>query len=722
MRGGDCRLEQNLPVETDQKIMQKGAFRYAERLAYHFVSMATEMDTLGLEEGGKLADKEGEANLPVHSARFSQETLNCLWTYAGELAGEVINDVKKMMISSTHHGRKAWSDGQDESAECHSQLGHRECRLNNIADQWSSDLVTSVLSLQGSGASGLSSNFPSCESVTDEYAGYLIRVLKREGGSRELILDQYASRLAYRSIKSGLAHATRRIKQKSSLKLHSFRRFHHNDTDEVWRRSALETPFTDAQADQCTCQKTRDVSSGEYIELVNFAESLAYNITCDVTRKLRLPSVRLPKSLTDSCLYKKSKPGDMPDKLIKSSCSNSFLPYMEKHKQYHSTGSLNDGTYSDGVMQVIERYARKIVDDTLEVTLATAGHPALDDRIRMSRNVYAEKACHYCAVKECPFLRNVGRHYFQEIHRKRGQDCEASTVSCCNQARACSLEIPKIHINLDKREVFAEEVVSSAIEKAKRELSSTSLNADSGIGHDGASFAESLTTDIMASAISNICRAVSVSPPGRERTNTSESAVSQQLSAGEDSIGSWSNLSFEDEHPDESSSFLHLSDSNGNSSSWSSLGLEGEVCEDPLSLSPSDSNGTEDKEQDKELESKEHIDGNEPPRVESRPLLPERGLLVVTTHLGEQALDPQVNMVLQWIAASQSNLPMMQLGLPPDRELQLLPAVLQKVKEKEWRVGELLQALLRYCEELEPGTDPERRSGQPFFQWLLDQA
>ena len=50
------------------------------------------------------------------------------------------------------------------------------------------------------------------------------------------------------------------------------------------------------------------------------------------------------------------------------------------------------------------------------------------------------------------------------------------------------------------------------------------------------------------------------SPPGRERTNTSESAASQQLSAGEDSIGSWSNLSFEDEHPDESSSFLHLSD------------------------------------------------------------------------------------------------------------------------------------------------------------------
>lgn len=47
------------------------------------------------------------------------------------------------------------------------------------------------------------------------------------------------------------------------------------------------------------------------------------------------------------------------------------------------------------------------------------------------------------------------------------------------------------------------------------------------------------------------------SSPGRE---TTESTVSQQLSVGDDSLGSWSNLSFEDEHLDDNSSFLHLSD------------------------------------------------------------------------------------------------------------------------------------------------------------------
>ncbi|KAJ8247057.1 hypothetical protein GJAV_G00258270 [Gymnothorax javanicus] len=710
---GDHQLERNFPVEADNSIVQKGALQYAERLAYHIVSMATEMDTLGLEEGGKLNDKEGKANPPVHSVRFSQETLNSLWTYAGEVAGEVMNDVKMMLMTSTRLGRKVGSGGHDESAECRSPVDHRECRLNHLAEQWSSDFVTSVLSLQGSDSSGLSSKFPSCESVTDEYAGHLIRVMKREGGTRELILDQYASRLAYRSIKSGLAQATRRLKQKSSLRVHSVKRFHHDGVNEVWK-PALETPITDAQANPCTCQKTNNASRGEYIELVNFAESLAYNITCDVTRKLRLSSVRLPKSLTDSCLYKKSKSIEFPDKLIKASRSCSVLPYSEKLNQYHSTRSLNGGTYNDSVMQVIDGYARRIVDDTLEVTLATAGHPALEDRITLCRNLYADKACCYCVDR--PSFFSTGKHFFQKVHMKKGEDWNMPAVHCCNHARTFNVDIPKIHIDLEKREMFAEEVVSAATEKAKRELSSTSLNADSGIGHDGASFAESLTTDIMASAISNICRAASVSPPGRDRTNASESTVSQQLSAGEDSIGSWSNLSFEDEHPDESSSFLHLSDSNGNSSSWSSLGLEGEVCEDPISLSPSDSNGIE----DKELESKEHQDG--PPCVETRPPPSEPGLLMVTTHLEEQAPDPQVSVVLQWIAASQSNLPMIQLSQPPVKELQLLPAVLQKVEEKEWRVGDLLQALLRYCEGLGPNVDPVNRSAPPFFQWLLEHA
>lgn len=49
---------------------------------------------------------------------------------------------------------------------------------------------------------------------------------------------------------------------------------------------------------------------------------------------------------------------------------------------------------------------------------------------------------------------------------------------------------------------------------------------------------------------------------GKDGFQSADSMTSQQtsVSVGDDSTGSWSNLSFEDEHQDESSSFLHLSD------------------------------------------------------------------------------------------------------------------------------------------------------------------
>lgn len=52
------------------------------------------------------------------------------------------------------------------------------------------------------------------------------------------------------------------------------------------------------------------------------------------------------------------------------------------------------------------------------------------------------------------------------------------------------------------------------------------------------------------------------SPKEIEDFRSTESFGSQQmnLSIGDDSTGSWSNLSFEDEHQDESSSFHHLSE------------------------------------------------------------------------------------------------------------------------------------------------------------------
>ncbi|XP_078030857.1 A-kinase anchor protein 11 isoform X2 [Epinephelus lanceolatus] len=749
-----------------RRMSNKEALHYAERLACHIVSMATEMDTLGVaEEEGELS--KGSERRRDSVAQFSEQTLNTLWVYAGEVAGEVINDVKKMVSSAQqcpHHRAVRRRSFDRSSSEClHHHRQHqpqpctdqnRDWRVGRLAEQWSNDLIASVFrsptstsSTVSTSSSGLSSEYPSCESVTDEYAGYLIRVLKKEGGSRELVLDQYASRLAYRSIKLGLAHASRKIKQRSSsTRLHSSK-----SLPDEWKASGSEVSSPKDKAEsvvcpsgedaQCCCRDSDEQSQREYMDLVNFAESLAYNITCDVTRKLHLSSARLPKSLTDSCLYKKSKLEDMAENLIRNSFSCPLLSKEAKSRHYHSTGSLYDGGYRSRVMQVIEHYARKIVDDTLKMSLASVGHSSREHQRNQGHDRHShtqrlsegpslgqalgERTCRYCQVQECPYCTKLSRHHHQPVlqRRKRGSECQARAE------RLPSLEIPKIHIDLDHRAVFAEGMVSMAMETAKRELSNTSLNADSGIGHDGTSYAESLTAEIMTSALSNICQTGNVSLPGREAT---ESSVSQQLSVGDDSLGSWSNLSFEDEHPDDNSSFLHLSDSNGNSSSWSSLGLEGEACEERMSFSPSDSDNTE----DKETEVKEESSGTlcvDRTQVQA----PRNTLVIVNSDVREPGcgpqhvtLDPQLRSMLQWAAASMADIPLIQLS--PDRELQQLPVVVQRLRERKWRVGELLHTLLRYCEEgqahgqsqareeaLQAGREPHRI---PLFQWLLEHA
>lgn len=61
-----------------------------------------------------------------------------------------------------------------------------------------------------------------------------------------------------------------------------------------------------------------------------------------------------------------------------------------------------------------------------------------------------------------------------------------------------------------------------------------------------------------------------------------------------------------------------------------------------------------------------------------------------------------------------------------------LPAVVQRLREKKWRVGELLHTLLRYCEESQthsqsPAREEPLQAGRelhhiPLFQWLLEHA
>ncbi|XP_066401126.1 A-kinase anchor protein 11 [Molothrus aeneus] len=728
-----------VPVEKGEHSAK--TIQYADSLASHIISVATEMAASHL--GGKTNEREAgrQAQLGMQKKRcrytafvsIPEETCNSLWNYAGDMAGKVINEAKKVVKS--RHCKLLRLKRVNCQVDCFyvskgDKDGNSKEWCGPVQDQWLGERDSCGLPLpQGSGTTGLTSKYPSCESVTDEYADHVIRILKREGGNTELLVDQYASRLAYRSIKSGLQQAARKTKLRYSRKTFPGQNAQVNGKLELAKAGNKDAvQQVKSSIHRCEGQMfERSVCTQrtECTELLHFSESLAHSITCDVRKKLKMSGTCLPKSLTDSCLYKKTEFDEVTGDLIKTRFSRTFLPFSPDHKLYHSTGNINENGYSEGIIQAIEQYARKVADDTLEMSLESAVLHVAESRKNGDKLSHTEKlspfpgtVCRCCSMKEHRYCTESMSH-----HLPAQGSCipvrhflHSGLGGACQNSRVFQLDIPKIHVDVEQRTVFSDKGATAAVEKAERELSYTSLTADSGIGQDGVSFAESLTTEIMTSAMTNIGQAVTISSVGREGFHSVESVVSQQmsLSIGDDSTGSWSNLSFEDEHPDESSSFLHLSDSsavfssspgsNGNSSSWSSLGLEGDMYEENLSFPTSDSDGTEDKDED----SKDAVEGLEQVR---------KTLSIMNIDLEPNLVDPQLRAALQWLAASETEVSELHFRDTAAREFVFLS---RRLRERDWKVGDLLQAVLKYCEMIETASDGEQAPSKSLVSWLLE--
>ncbi|NXN99529.1 AKA11 protein, partial [Rhinopomastus cyanomelas] len=690
-----------MPVEKEG--CSEETVQYADSLASRIISVATEMAASHLD--GKINRREVDRRVRLDMQNkicgytafrdIPEEPCNSLWNYAGDMAGKVISEANKIVKS--RHCKLL----RLKRINC--QVGCLDLRKGDkdhysreqcgpVRDPWPGQRDSSVLPLpQGSGMTGLTSKYPSCESVTDEYADHIIRVLKREGGNAELLMDQYASRLAYRSIKSGLQQAARKNKLRYNRRTFPGQNAQVNGRLELFKavnkEAAQQVNSSIQRCEDRTDERSVGAQRTECPELLHFSESLAHSITCDVRKKLKMSGACLPKSLTDSCLYKKTDFDEATGDLIKTRFSRTFLPFSPDHKLYHSTGSLNENGYSEGIIHAIEQYARKVADDTLEMSLESAVLHVAENRKNGDRLSYTEKlspfsgtVCRCCSMKEHRYCtENTTPHLpAQESSITVRRSFHSGLAGTCPKSRVFQLDIPKIHVDAEQKTLFSDKGVAAAVEKAEGELSYKSLTADSGIGQDGVSFAESLTTEIMTSAMTNIGQAVNISFVGKEGFHSVESIVSQQmsLSIGDDSTGSWSNLSFEDEHPDESSSFLHLSDSDG----------------------------AEDKDED----CKAAVEGLEQIR---------KTLAIANIDVEPNLVDRQLRAALQWLAASETEVSDLHFRDSATREFVILS---RRLRERDWKVGDLLQAVLKYCEMIEKVSDGEQALNKSLVGWLLE--
>ncbi|XP_035409278.1 A-kinase anchor protein 11 isoform X2 [Cygnus atratus] len=738
MRSLSEEVESSEDEDHSEKVIEneehaEKTIQYADNLASQIISVATEMAASHLDDKTNEREADRQVQLSTQNKicgypafiNAPEETCSSLWNYAGDMAGKVISEAKKMVKS--RHCKLLRLKRVNCQVDClYVRKDDKDSSSKEwcgpVRDQCLGERDSSVLSLpQGSGTMGLTSKYPSCESVTDEYADHIIRILKREGGNPELLMDQYASRLAYRSIKSGLRQAARKTKLRCNRMTFPGQNVQVNGKLEliktVNKDAAQQVKSSIHHCEEQTYERSISTQRTDCAELLRFSESLACNITSDVRKKLKISGACLPKSLTDSCLYEKTELEEVTGDLIKTRVSRTLLPFSPSRKLYHSTGSLNENGYREGIIQAIEQYARKVADDTLEMSLESAVLQVAENRKNGDRLSYTDKlspfsgtVCRCCSMKEHQYCTESASHHLpaQSSSIPVRHFLQPRLGGVCQKPRVFHLDIPKIHVDVEQKTVFPDKVAPAAAEKAEGELSYTSVTADSGFGQDGVSFAESLTTEIMTSAMTNIGQAVNISSAGREGFHSVESIVSQQmsLSIGDDSTGSWSNLSFEDEHLDESSSFLHLSDSNGNSSSWSSLGLEGDIYDENLSFPTSDSDGTDDKDED----TKDAVEGLEQVK---------KTLAIVNIDLEPNLVDPQLRATLQWLAASETDVSDLHFHDTAAGEFVLLS---RRLRERDWKVGDLLQAVLKYCEMIEKASDGEQALNKSLAGWLLENA
>ncbi|XP_061485320.1 A-kinase anchor protein 11-like [Rhineura floridana] len=204
---------------------------YADHLATHIIAIATEMAASHLDDKAIKMENNKFFQVSVENKRCGytafmnvpETNKHSLLVYAGDMAGKVISEAKKM-VESRHCKLLRLKQLNYQADGFHLKRNYHECssrgKRQPLVDKWSRETDSFILSLpQNSEAPGLTSKYPSCESVTDEYADHIIRILDKEGGHNELIMDQYANRLAYRSIKSGMQQASRKLKMKYNRKV-----------------------------------------------------------------------------------------------------------------------------------------------------------------------------------------------------------------------------------------------------------------------------------------------------------------------------------------------------------------------------------------------------------------------------------------------------------------------------------------------------------------------
>ncbi|XP_053279402.1 A-kinase anchor protein SPHKAP [Pleuronectes platessa] len=562
----------------------------------------------------------------------------------------------------------------------------------------------------------------SCESITDEFSRFMVNQMETEGRGFDLLLDYYAGKNASSILSAAVQQAASKknghlnIRASSCLSKQSstesiteeFYRFMLRDMDKEnreygiaktkeWSNSlfppSVRTPFCIRQSsvpDRRSSDSRLTVNSPiKANSFDGFARNM-HGDTLNIYPANSVSAMGLCKS--DSCLYQRGKTDQITDMLIHETWSSSIESLMRKNKIIADPEDSIELEASGDSQPHVQEFANRMAADIVDI-----GKSALVGQQDAAGSTSGSHPQPHMPVGE-------RRRGFKQSHlscgRSRSSQDQAGTGvgSGASDISATRMrgprDVPLIHIEGDHRE---EEALSNPERLRRQETppdQSTAKHTERAAAISGSS-----ERDRPAAAVSAVVK--------RDKRSMSASS--------EESMGSWSHITPEDDPHEETSSFIQLSEGTGTSSA-SSIGL---ADLDTFSDVPSQSTViSEQMEKVRVVGTRENVsEGGSVKGAGGAGNL--REMLVINCDLEQEGLDSELRVALQWIAASELGLPALYFLKSKEKRVAKFQRVVHLMCQKAWLVADLFSAVVRFC-QLHEKEEKEGRSLSSLFDWLLE--
>uniref|UniRef100_G3R5L9 SPHK1 interactor, AKAP domain containing n=1 Tax=Gorilla gorilla gorilla TaxID=9595 RepID=G3R5L9_GORGO len=597
--------------------------------------------------------------------------------------------------------------------------------------------LMSTLSQPVSRASSVSKQ-SSCESITDEFSRFMVNQMENEGRGFELLLDYYAGKNASSILNSAMQQACRKSDHLSVRRSCPSKQSSTESITEEFYRYMLRDIERDSRESASSRRSSQDWTAGLLSPSLRSSVCHRQSSMPDSRSPCSRLTVNVPIKANSLDGFAQNCPQDFPSVQPVSSASSSGLCKSDsclyrRGGTDHITSMLIHETWASSI-EALMRKNKIIVDDAGEADTEPVSGGSPSQAEKCANRLAASGMCsgptllvqesldcpRKDSVTECkqPPVSSLSKTASLTNHspldsKKETSLCQDPVPINHKRRSLCSREVPLIQIETDQREACAGEPEpflskSSLLEEAEEHSNDKNI-PDVVRGGDTAVSAcqihsDSLDTrDVPEAEASTEARAPDEAP--------------NPPSSSEESTGSWTQLANEEDNPDDTSSFLQLSErsmSNGNSSATSSLGImDLDIYQESMPSSPMINELVEEKEILKEQsESIEAPASGLPMGTAS----PQRSLLVINFDLEPECPDAELRATLQWIAASELGIPTIYFKKSQENRIEKFLDVVQLVHRKSWKVGDIFHAVVQYCKMHE-----EQKDGRlSLFDWLLE--